>query len=309
MSNTGGFQTQVNTVQPPAVEGDFCDVNPRATVDAGPGGLVIAAGGAYAARFCFLDPSNLQAVSNRYLGGAAEVTGFLARRLQGLNSTYLSPASMFVPGGFGVELFSSGGFWAKNSGANQFQPGQTVYASYADGTISNALSSAVVTGSVAASTFSVTGSIAGNLMTVSAVGSGVVVNGASISGTGVASGSKVISQVSGTTGGVGVYEVTPQEQAADSTTISGTYGTLTVSAVSSGALIAGAVLSGSGVDSGTYISQFLTGLGGTGTYVVSSNTVVGSTTITGALNVATRWRARSYANQNELVKISTWLQG
>lgn len=309
MSGTSGFQTAVATQQAPAVEGDFCDVNPRATVDAGPGGLVIAPGGAYAARFCYIDPSNLQAVSNRYLGGAAEVTGFLARRLQGLNTTYLAPASMFVPGGFGVELFSAGGFWAKNSGANQFAPGDTVYASYADGTISNALSTAVVTGSVAASTFSVTGSISGNLMTVSAVGSGTVVAGATISGTNVASGSKVVSQVSGTDGGIGVYQVTPQEQTATSTTISGTYGTMTVTAVSSGTLVKGAVLSGSGVDSGTYVSQFLTGLGGTGTYVVSSNTVVSSTAVTGALNVATKWRARSYANQNELVKMSTWLQG
>jgi hypothetical protein len=35
----GGFQTVVNTQPAPAVEGDFCNTNPRFSVDAGPGGL------------------------------------------------------------------------------------------------------------------------------------------------------------------------------------------------------------------------------------------------------------------------------
>ena len=61
--------------------------------------------------------------------------------------------------------------------------------------------------------------------------------------------------------------------------------TLTVSAVSSGVLYVGMVISGSGgggVTAGTTITAFLTGTGGTGTYVVSVSQTVTSTTITGS---------------------------
>lgn len=60
--------------------------------------------------------------------------------------------------------------------------------------------------------------------------------------------------------------------------ISGT--TLTVSAVTSGVLYIGQVLSGSGVTSGTTITAFGTGSGGTGTYTVSTSQTASSTTIT-----------------------------
>lgn len=59
--------------------------------------------------------------------------------------------------------------------------------------------------------------------------------------------------------------------------------TLTVSAVTSGTLYIGQVLSGAGVTTGTTITNFGTGTGGTGTYTVSaSQTVSGGTTIAGA---------------------------
>jgi len=60
--------------------------------------------------------------------------------------------------------------------------------------------------------------------------------------------------------------------------ISGT--TLTISAVTSGQLGIGSELSGTGVTAGTVITALGTGLGGTGTYTVASQTV-SSTTITG----------------------------
>lgn len=55
--------------------------------------------------------------------------------------------------------------------------------------------------------------------------------------------------------------------------------TLTVTAVTSGALAVGQVISGSGVTAGTTITGFLTGTGGTGTYTVSETQTVSSTTI------------------------------
>jgi hypothetical protein len=58
--------------------------------------------------------------------------------------------------------------------------------------------------------------------------------------------------------------------------------TLTVTAVSSGALFVGQILSGSGITTGTTITAFGTGTGGTGTYTVSVSQAASSTTITGA---------------------------
>lgn len=60
--------------------------------------------------------------------------------------------------------------------------------------------------------------------------------------------------------------------------ISGT--TLTVTAVTSGALRVGLALSGTGITAGTTITALGTGTGGAGTYTVSASQTVSSTTIT-----------------------------
>ncbi len=56
--------------------------------------------------------------------------------------------------------------------------------------------------------------------------------------------------------------------------------TLTVTAVTSGTLDIGSVISGTGVTAGTTITAFGTGTGGTGTYTVSASQTVASTSIT-----------------------------
>ena len=56
--------------------------------------------------------------------------------------------------------------------------------------------------------------------------------------------------------------------------------TMTVSAVTSGTLAVGQVLTGSGVTGGTTITALGTGTGGTGTYTVSASQTVASTAIT-----------------------------
>lgn len=56
--------------------------------------------------------------------------------------------------------------------------------------------------------------------------------------------------------------------------------TLTVTAVTSGTLAIGSLLTGTGVTAGTYITALGTGTGGTGTYTVSASQTVASTTIT-----------------------------
>lgn len=147
---------------------------------------------------------------------------------------------------------------------------QTAFASY----------DSVTTGAIAATTLSVTASISLTTMTVTAVGSGVVVVGATLSGTGVTAATTVVRQITGTPGGVGSYEVSASQSVA-STTVSGTYGTFTVSAVTSGTVYVGQVLSGSGVTAGTVVTALGTGTGGVGTYIVTPTQTAASTTVSG----------------------------
>lgn len=68
--------------------------------------------------------------------------------------------------------------------------------------------------------------------------------------------------------------------------ISGT--TLTVSAVSSGKILLGASITGSGVTNGTRVTALGTGTGGTGTYTVNVSQTVASTTLTAGANAIIR---------------------
>ena len=61
--------------------------------------------------------------------------------------------------------------------------------------------------------------------------------------------------------------------------------TLTVTAVTSGALYVGAVIEGTGVTVGTTVTAFVTGTGGVGDYTVSASQTVASTTITSNVTV------------------------
>lgn len=313
---TQGFQSQVNVVQAPAVEGDFASTNPRASVLAGQFGLVAGPNGVTVGRFAWIvnpdDNDGAPAIVNNF--GLGAPAGFVHRAQQGLITAFLGNASMLVPKGFPVTLIDAGDVWIKNSGAAVARPGMKAYASFADGTVNFAATGAATTASaasssVAAATSSVTGSIADTILTVTAVGSGTLVNGTTLSGSGVTSGTKIVSQLTGTAGGIGTYAV-DKPQTVASTTISGTYGILTLGTVTGGPFIVGGVISGTGVDAGTQVTQLLTGTGGTGsTMAVDSNTVVSSTTITETLNYETKWFARSTGAQNELVKISSYPLG
>jgi hypothetical protein len=307
------FQTFVGTQPAPAVAGDFASANPRASVDAGPGGLVAGPLGLYVGRFAWwsfsaLDPNDTPAQANNF--GAGPVTGFVHREQQGLITTYLAESGMFIPQGFAVTLMASGDYWCVNDGAAACLVGMKAYANLADGKISFAASGAPGTASgsassVAASTNSMVGSIADNVLTVTGSVVGVIRPGTTISGTGVASGTKIVSQLSGAAGGIGTYAVSIPNQTVASTAISGTYGTLTVGGTVAGSFGVGDPLSGSGVVAGTTITQLITGTGGAGTYAVDNNTVVASTAITAGTSVETKWIAMSAGLTGELIKISS----
>lgn len=322
MSGTGGWQVQAANQPAAAVAGNRASSNPMASFSAGPGGLVAGAGGVVVGRFAWAYPPDdpnggyTQALNTSLApGGLPTVVpaGLVPNDVQASNSTFLSFAGMTILAGYQMYLVTQGDWWVVNDGTIVPIPNyHKAFADVATGKIKFAAPGAIFGGasatasSIAASTFSVTGSIADDVLTVTAVGSGSIYPGSTISGTGIATGTKVVSQLTGTANGVGIYLVDIGQQTVASTTVSGTYGTLTIG-TATGTFAVGDVLTGTNVVAGTQITANLTGTGGTGgTMVVSNNTVVSSTTITASTAVETKWVATSSGPAGAIVKISSW---
>ena len=313
MSGTGGFQTQVRSSSAPAVEGDFASLNPSSSFDAGPGGLVAGAAGLTIGRFAWVlppvDPNGTRKIANNFGDGA--VAGFVHRTMSALITDYLAFAGMLIPAGFGVTLLNGGDFWVKNNGTTTAQVGQKAWANHADGSVAfgpsgTAPGGAEVTGTIASHTTTFNGSITGDTLTVTNLVSGTIGVGAILTGgTGMITGTRIVEQLSGTIGGVGVYLMNFANMSVASALLTGTYGVLTVSAVASGELDVGDVLSsGTAITTGTFITALGTGTGGTGTYLVSpaQNSTPGLT-ITVEDYSETKWVAVSSGLAGELVKI------
>lgn len=322
MSGTGGFQTLGYTQPAAGIPGARCSLNENLySVIAGPGGLVAGVGGVNIGAFCWtappVDPNETNQIA--YSFGSGSPAGFVARELQGQNSTFLSFAGNTILQGYDVVAYNLGDFWVTNNGTTYCQPGMKAYANFANGLVSFGATGAPTTAasatgsSIAASTSSVTGSIADDVMTVTAVGSGTVYPGTTLSGTGVSTGTKVVSQITPllageALGGIGRYLVSIGGQSAASTTISGTYGTLTIGTLTTTPpFVVGDILNATGaVVAGTTITANLTGTGGTGgTMVVDNNTVVSSQTISAVSNIETKWFARSGGPAGAVIKISS----
>lgn len=315
--SAGAFQRQIGVGPAPAVEGDFSSTNPRYSVDAGPNGLV-SGDFLFVGRAAWvtppLDGDGFPAVAQSL--GSGPITGILHREMQALFTLYLQENAMRVPPGFNITLMSSADLFVLNTGTTYAQPGMKAYANFADGKFTFAATgsptqSASVTGTIAAGTGSWPGVISGNVMTVSAPVTGLVVPGGILSGTGVSTGTTVLSQISGTANGAGTYYVSISQEVA-STTISETYGLFTAVSGLTGTFAVGAVLSGSGgggVTAGTKITGLGTGTGGLGTYYVQTTQTVTSSTITAVGNVETKWIAMSVGAPTDLVKISTMALG
>ena len=314
---SGGIQTVVNDQPAPGIAGDKASFNPVFTFDAGPGGLV--SGGCNVGRFAWVtqpnDANGSPAIALN--SGTGSVAGFVPREQQGLNTIYLQDASQFIPIGFQMSLMIGGDFWVLNDGVTQALPGQKAYANFSNGKVTFANTGTPTVGgtssssSIAAETFSVTGSITGAQLTVTAVISGTVYPGSTISGGTTVSGTTIVSQASGTTGGVGIYNLSIPEQTVTSQTISGTYGLMTVGGTVAGTFAVNDILAATGsVVTGTTITALGTGTGGAGTYVVNNNTVVSAQAINiSAVNVETKWYARSSGLAGEVVKISNFPLG
>gem|GEM_PF-564805 len=322
---TGGFQTQVFSQPAIGVAGDFASLNPYSMFDVGAAGLVAGANGVTVGRFAWvtspLDANNGPSVANS--SGAGNVSGLVLRNQQGLNTTFLSYAGMTVPAGLPVALATGGDFIVVNEGSAQALRGMKAYAAFATGAISFAAAGAPTTASATLSTIangtaaSTTGSITGNIMTVSAVASGTIFPGAVVSGTGVVSGTSVLAQISGTTGGVGTYYVDVPEQTVASTTLTITPLVLDASGGSiTGTIALGdVVVSSSGTVTGTIAGALLASVYATNKYVLqrpNAFTTIGtatSGTVVVATNVETPWYALNSATAGEHVKISAPVTG
>lgn len=315
-----GFQTQIYDQPVIGFAGDRASNNQYASYDAGPFGLVSGASGATVGRFAWavppLDTNGAPTIVNSF--GQGNVAGLVPRFMQGSNATYLSNAGMTVLPGYQIILITGGDFLALNEGTTQAQRGMKAYADVQTGKVSFAAAGSPATGasatasSIAASTASVTGSITGNLLNVTAVGAGVLYPGATISGTLVATGTRIIGQLTGAAGGIGTYTVSIPEQTVASTAISATYGTFTVGTLVGATLFAvnNALAATGSVVAGTTLTALISGTGGTAsTFAVTNNTVVASQTISAITSVETPFFALNSGLPGEIVKISAPVAG
>lgn len=287
-----GFPKVVYTQQAPAVAGDFASTNTnKFSTIAGQGAFFAAAAGLTIGAFAWADPTNTILSST----GEGLVTGFIAR--EGLRADIITPgpgfpdASLTILGGSFITAFNAGDFWVANNGASASAIGQKAYANYSNGLVtfgptgappvSATATSATLqkiisasTGGALPTTNTCTGSISGTTLTVSAVGSGSVLAGGvgqTVTANGVDSNTQIISQITGTAGGIGTYQVSiSQTVASTAMTLSGGGLTLT-GANTSGVFAPGMTISGTNIPTGTTILAYGTGTaGGPGTYLVSN---------------------------------------
>jgi fibronectin-binding autotransporter adhesin len=140
--------------------------------------------------------------------------------------------------------------------------------------------SPVIAGDQTSITNAFTGYVSGSTLTVNTFTSGFpLVVGQTVTGTGLPAGTTISALGTGA-GGVGTYTLSYAGTASFMGSISGT--TLTVSAVSAGALAVGQIISGTGIAPGTTITALGTGAGGAGTYTVRA-----AATFTGAISGTT----------------------
>ena len=223
-SSGQGFPSQVNGVQAIGVEGDFSvPGNPYQSVNT-PGGAAFIAGAAGAAvgAFAWADANGV--VVNY---GTGLPTGFVHRAQQGVFNSYSNYASLVVPQGLPVTLMAAGDFYVRNAGSVSAVPGMKAYALNASGLVAfnvtatppTAASATAATlqkivsastGGAMPTSLSCTGSIAGSTLTVTAVAAGTVLGaGQVITGTGIDPSEVVtiVSQLTGTAGSTGTYQV------------------------------------------------------------------------------------------------------
>lgn len=300
------FPNKVYTQQAPAIAGDFASANTnKFSTLAGQGAFVAASAGLTVGAFSWVDSTGTILAST----GQGQVAGFISR--EGLRADIITPgpgfpdASMVILGGSFVTAFNAGDFWAVNNGSAAVTNGQKAYANYVNGLVTFGATGTPPTSATATSatlqkivsatnggalptTNTATGSISGTTLTVTAVGSGSVLAGGvgqTLTAAGIDPNTQVVSQLTGTSGGVGTYSVSIS-QTVTSTAITLSGGGLTLTgANTSGVFAVGMTISGTNIPTGTTILAYGTATaGGAGTYLVDrvATTAATASTITAA---------------------------
>lgn len=192
------FQKQVGVYLAPAVEGDFADNNPRTSMLAGPGGLVVGdANGVTVGRFVWADQNGL--VTTQSANPAAADFGFVSRRQQALIVAFLAESGNNVPVGQAITLMTRGSYWGRFAAGATYK--QKVYFSYFDGSLV-----AAATGAPATNTFTASTTSGSTAVVVTAVNAGnLLAAGQPISGAGIPAGAFIVSGPAA--GGVGNYVI------------------------------------------------------------------------------------------------------
>jgi hypothetical protein len=297
------FQDRINANPAPAVKGDFADANFRATVVAGAGALVAAGEDTVGAtvvdrrpivgNFAWGDQVSGEAFS-RYFGETTAKIGFVHREGQAIIVPFLAEKEMSLEPGFVATLMNQGSFWAEFVAGSTV--GQKVFANYLDGSVYSA-----ATGTSTQTVSAMTGAIVGatGVLTVASI-TGTLHVGDVLTGTPITEPVAVVAQLSGTIGGIGTYQTTATANVADVTGTTANSGIETDFVVDSTALVDAHVtadLATTGVLTvsalGTRIVGFVSGTGGTGTYLTNVRGLV----LTSRAMVA---------SNGHLAKISTW---
>ena len=137
------FQASVTQFPALGVEGDFADSSPRSTVYAVEG-LVAGAAGVTVGRFAWVQSDGHTVLNSNTSALTNAILGFVHREQQALITAYLGESSLLIPGGFGVNLFASGCFFARNTGAAAIAPGSVIYVDPATGLVVNSGTSGAV---------------------------------------------------------------------------------------------------------------------------------------------------------------------
>ena len=140
-----------------------------------------------------------------------------------------------------------------------------------------------------------TGSISGNTLTVSAVSSGAITTGMPITGAGIISGTLIGAgagpyTLNNSSGALAVTVYSPTGMSATISNGSGGAGNiLDVSGTITGSIYFGMVVTGAGISANTRVVGFLSGTGGTGTYLVDNpaQLITPAVGITGSLGSTT----------------------
>jgi hypothetical protein len=310
-----GFQTVINRQPALGIEGDWASSNPRSSLVAFDGALT-AGVNILVGRFAWADGDGVVNYGgNGRLGFVQVAQPSLIPFNPAAGGVGIAQSTMQVAQGYEMNLMAGGDLLCRFAAGAV--PNQKVYANFVDGTAVAAATGAPAgatstTFSITAGTSGFTASIAaGGILNVTAVGSGTLYPGQVISGSGSISGNQIIRQLSGTTGGIGIYELAEDDGTiVGSEAFTGAHGLLTLGGTVTGVFNIGDTLSGTGVTAGTSIwsnasnGASLTGAGGAGTYVVSPSQAASTGTVTAATNVETSWFVETFANAGELAIIS-----